>query len=230
MEADKTKLDFFCKLGYTETNICKVLDKLGQDALINDILNELIKMGNGNRSAPEDWEEWPSAPKLVARGCNPPQRKEQALTPSEEDVNSSSNLRPIIIDGSNVAMSHGNKESFSCRGIELAVKFFESRGHQIIKAFVPTWRKEQPRPDTPITDQHVLEELEKRRILVYTPSRKVNGKRVVCYDDRYIVKIAYEMDGIIVSNDNYRDLQNENPEWKRFIETKLLMYSFVSDK
>uniref|UniRef100_A0A8D0GK45 C3H1-type domain-containing protein n=1 Tax=Sphenodon punctatus TaxID=8508 RepID=A0A8D0GK45_SPHPU len=67
-------------------------------------------------------------------------------------------------------------------------------------------------------------------ILVYTPSRKVKGKRMVCYDDRYIVKLAFEKDGIIVYNDNFRDLQNENPEWKWFIEQRLLMYSFVTDK
>lgn len=76
----------------------------------------------------------------------------------------------------------------------------------------------------------MLEELERQAVLVYTPSRKVNGKRVVCYDDRYIVKVAYERDGIIVSNDNYRDLQSENPEWKWFIEQRLLMFSFVNDR
>ncbi|KAI2516292.1 zinc finger CCCH-type containing 12A, partial [Homo sapiens] len=49
-------------------------------------------------------------------------------------------------------------------------------------------------------------------------------------DDRFIVKLAYESDGIVVSNDTYRDLQGERQEWKRFIEERLLMYSFVNDK
>lgn len=73
-------------------------------------------------------------------------------------------------------------------------------------------------------------ELEKRKIVVFTPSRRVGGKRVVCYDDRFIVKLAYESDGVIVSNDTYRDLQGERPEWKKCIEERLLMYSFVNDK
>lgn len=80
------------------------------------------------------------------------------------------------------------------------------------------------------TDQQILRELERKKILVFTPSRRVAGKRVVCYDDRFIVKLAYDVDGIIVSNDTYRDLQGEKPEWKRFIEERLLMYSFVNDK
>lgn len=79
-------------------------------------------------------------------------------------------------------------------------------------------------------DQHILRDLEKRKILVFTPSRRVAGKRVVCNDDWFIVKLAYESDGIVVSNDMYRDLQGKEPEWKRFIEERLLMYSFVNNK
>lgn len=79
-------------------------------------------------------------------------------------------------------------------------------------------------------DQQILHDLEKKNILVFTPSRRVAGKRVVCYDDRFIVKLAWESDGIVVSNDVYRDLQAERPEWKKFIEERLLMYSFVNDK
>lgn len=80
------------------------------------------------------------------------------------------------------------------------------------------------------SDQEILRRLEKDKILVFTPSRRVQGRRVVCYDDRFIVKLAYESDGIIVSNDNYRDLAVEKPEWKKFIDERLLMYSFVNDK
>lgn len=149
--------------------------------------------------------------------------------------------------------SHGNKEVFSCQGIQLAVDWFQERGHQNITVFVPAWRKEQSRPDAPITgksrklfartstaawssstptptDQEILRRLEKEKVLVFTPSRRVQGRRVVCYDDRFIVKLAYESDGIIVSNDNYRDLANEKPEWKKFVDERLLMYSFVNDK
>ncbi|XP_019383137.1 PREDICTED: probable ribonuclease ZC3H12D [Gavialis gangeticus] len=226
MDVHQGKLEFFCKLGYVKQDIFKVLENLGQEALEDDVLKELIRMGS--RPQAHGSQAQHPLPKLVARGsCS---TLAVPKWPEEDTANSSSNLRPIVIDGSNVAMSHGNKEVFSCWGIQLAVDWFRERGHKYIKVFVPTWRKEPPRFDSPITDQHILEELEKQSILVYTPSRKVKGKRVVCYDDRYIVKVAYAKDGVIVSNDNYRDLQNENPEWKWFIEQRLLMYSFVSDK
>lgn len=47
--------------------------------------------------------------------------------------------------------SHGNKEVFSCRGIQLAVEWFFEKGHKDITVFVPAWRKEQSRPDALIT-------------------------------------------------------------------------------
>ncbi|XP_048402946.1 NEDD4-binding protein 1 isoform X2 [Stegostoma tigrinum] len=58
------------------------------------------------------------------------------------------NLKHIIIDGSNVAMAHGMKKIFSCRGIAIAVECFWNRGHRNITVFVPQWRTKR---DTKIT-------------------------------------------------------------------------------
>ncbi|XP_071990352.1 probable ribonuclease ZC3H12C [Engystomops pustulosus] len=221
----QTKLDFALKLGYSEEQVLLVLNKLGTNALINDILGELVKLGSKSET-----EQNGGGSNTVVREVSSfeSQRPE---SPFHQDVkDDSENLRPIVIDGSNVAMSHGNKEVFSCRGIKLAVSWFQDRGHKDITVFVPAWRKEQSRPDALITDQEILRKLEKDKILVFTPSRRVQGRRVVCYDDRFIVKLAFESEGIIVSNDNYRDLANEKPEWKKFIDERLLMYSFVNDK
>ena len=79
-------------------------------------------------------------------------------------------------------------------------------------------------------DQEILLELERERILTFTPSRQVGGRRLVCYDDRYILRLAADTDGIVVSNDNYRDLISECPEYKRIVEERILMYSFVNDR
>ncbi|CAL8342651.1 unnamed protein product [Boreogadus saida] len=229
--AQRSKVDFALKLGYSEDLVLQVLGKLGPQALINDILGELVKLG------PQiDMEPVSAAGSSGSLFSSPlPFSSTSSLDSfrtscSFQQPDDKENLRPVVLDGSNVAMSHGNKEVFSCQGIQLAVDWFLERGHRDITVFVPAWRKEQSRPDAPITDQEILRRLEKEKILVFTPSRRVQGRRVVCYDDRFIVKLAYESEGIIVSNDNYRDLANEKPEWKRFIDERLLMYSFVNDK
>jgi ribonuclease ZC3H12 len=58
----------------------------------------------------------------------------------------------------------------------------------------------------------------------------VGGRRFVCHDDRYILNLAAQTSAIVVSNDNYRDLINEKPEFKKVIEEKILRYSFVNDR
>ncbi|KAL7887265.1 hypothetical protein AOLI_G00049860 [Acnodon oligacanthus] len=227
------KLEFFRKLGYSLQEVQAALQKLGLGTDTNAVLGELVRVGaRASPTVSQDSDEGGSSMAQLGGGSS--RKKESHREPrhsAQEDMAEPDNdLKPIVIDGSNVAMSHGNKENFSCRGIQLAVNFFLERGHRNITVFVPLWRKEQPRADVPISDQHILGELERKKIVVFTPSRRVGGKRVVCYDDRFIVKLAHEVDGIIVSNDTYRDLQSERPEWKRCIEERLLMYSFVNDK
>ncbi|KAL6115463.1 zc3h12c [Pungitius sinensis] len=233
----QAKLEFALKLGYSEDTVRLVLSKLGPDTLINDILGELVKLGTksdseqpaGSLASTSSTSSSSSSSSSCGYSDLLDSQRSDSPCPSDS-VSDQDNLRPIVVDGSNVAMSHGNKEVFSCQGIQLAVDWFLERGHHDVTVFVPAWRKEQSRPDAPITDQEILRRLEKEKILVFTPSRRVQGRRVVCYDDRFIVKLAYESDGIIVSNDNYRDLANEKPEWKKFIDERLLMYSFVNDK
>ena len=48
-------------------------------------------------------------------------------------------LRPIVIDGSNVAMSHGGNKFFSARGIAMVAEHFARLGHRVV-AFVPQFR------------------------------------------------------------------------------------------
>ena len=80
------------------------------------------------------------------------------------------------------------------------------------------------------TDKHLLLELEKEGYLVFTPSRQVGGKRYVCHDDRYILNLAADNGGIVVSNDNYRELIMDKPEYRKVIEERILMYSYVNDR
>ncbi|XP_033755859.1 LOW QUALITY PROTEIN: uncharacterized protein LOC117338610 [Pecten maximus] len=138
-------------------------------------------------------------------------------------------LRYIVIDGSNVAMTHGNGKIFSCRGIKICIDHFLKRGHKQVTAFVPGWRKYRPRMENPISDQPLLEQLREQGYLVFTPSRRVNGKLISAYDDRFVLELAEREDGVVVSNDQYRDLMKEKASWRILVEDRLLMFTFAGD-
>lgn len=135
-------------------------------------------------------------------------------------------LRQIIIDGSNVAMTHGLGIFFSCRGIALAVEYFWNQGHRKITALVPQWRQKK---DPKIKEQHFMAQLQDLGLLSFTPSREFKGQRINSYDDRFMLQLARQTDGVIVTNDNMRDLVDESVGWKEIIKRRLLQYVFAGD-
>nr|CAD2174959.1 unnamed protein product [Meloidogyne enterolobii] len=139
-EINNSLLEFAIRLGFDKQQLKIVLNKLnknGQKEEDDKVLLELIKLGG--------------------------RRKEEELNNNNYCNNNYLKLlRPIVIDGSNIAITHGNKAFFSCRGIRECVNYFTERGHTDILVFVPQFRREQSRSDSPIIDQHILNELEKK--------------------------------------------------------------------
>ncbi|XP_063545660.1 uncharacterized protein LOC134753641 isoform X2 [Cydia strobilella] len=132
--------------------------------------------------------------------------------------------RTIVIDGSNVAMEHGRGREFSVKGLKICIDYFVNRGHEV-RAFVPRFRCKFGKS----TDPRLLDAMERSGLVVYTPSREVQGKTIASYDDRYIVQYAAAVDGVIVSGDNYRDVAREHPRWRATIERRLLPFTWVQD-
>ncbi|KAI4808582.1 hypothetical protein KUCAC02_000639 [Chaenocephalus aceratus] len=114
-------------------------------------------------------------------------------------------------------MSHGWVTSSPADGIALAVQHF---GIEAI------WRQKS---DPKIKEQHYLTELQNLGLVSYTPSREVQGKRISSYDDRLMLQLAQKSDGVIVTNDNLRDLSDESLVWREIIKKRLLQYTFVGD-
>ncbi|NXJ62862.1 N4BP1 protein, partial [Rostratula benghalensis] len=135
-------------------------------------------------------------------------------------------LKHIIIDGSNVAISHGLRKFFSCRGIAIAVDYFWKRGHRNITVFVPQWRT---RRDPYITEQDFLTQLQDVGILSLTPARMVLGARIAAHDDRFLLHLADKTGGVIVTNDNLREFVTESHAWREIIKKRLLQYTFAGD-
>lgn len=94
------------------------------------------------------------------------------------------------------------------------------------KAVVPQYRMKRTQ-----TDNHVkMLDLESRKLLIKTPAKDIAGRFAASYDDRFILNIAKEFDAVIVSNDNFRDLINESPEFEAIIRSRVVGYTWVMDK
>ncbi len=112
-------------------------------------------------------------------------------------------MRPVVIDGSNVALAHGilqrqqrslgrrstsgqlNKDlvvDFSVRGIDLVADYFLKRGHRTVFAVLPQWRRGVGQTDDPA----LLDRLERKGLVQYSPSRNLGpgGPNYISYDDR----------------------------------------------
>lgn len=71
------------------------------------------------------------------------QQEQDFITQSINRINDKSNLRPIIVDSNDVALSsHSNKQVFMFSRIKQVVDYFEKRNHQIY-VILSSWRKEQ---------------------------------------------------------------------------------------
>ncbi|KAM6202545.1 protein NYNRIN [Rhynchocyon petersi] len=133
-------------------------------------------------------------------------------------------LRRVIIDGSSVAMVHGLQYFFSCRGIAMAVQYFWNRGHREITVFVPTWQLKKNRR---VRETHFLTKLHSVKMLSITPSQLENGKKITTYDYRFMVKLAEETDGIIVTNEQIHILMNNSK--KLMVKDRLLPFTFAGN-
>jgi len=133
--------------------------------------------------------------------------------------------RPIVIDGSNVAMLHGVHDKFSVKGIELVVDHFKELGHNVV-AMLPQYRSNPNQTDS----RDTLLRMEKEKTVVFTPSRTVDGEHINSYDDRMILDYAVDVGAVIISKDNFKDLLKEDRKYKEAIKNRLLMPTFIDDR
>lgn len=133
------------------------------------------------------------------------------------------NKRLVILDGCNVACGFTNSPNFSVRGVEIALEMFKLKGHPVI-AIVP-----ENRMQNMTDDQRKFEKLVAKRKIILTPCKNLPTNRACCYDDRFMLDIVNAMDGVIVSNDNFRDLVNENSDYNRIINSRVIGFTWVEE-
>uniref|UniRef100_A0A7S1TE81 RNase NYN domain-containing protein n=1 Tax=Compsopogon caeruleus TaxID=31354 RepID=A0A7S1TE81_9RHOD len=169
---------------------------------------------------------------------HPPQQLEPSWFRSPGVVESewqrphiSATKRKVIIDGSNVAYDHGCGNSYSARGILLALEYFEQRQHDTVAIVnrrhsqITGGPRQRPGHDA---DVALLDELRRQGRLCYCPVDED--------EDLYILQYAARNDALILSNDWYRkEVKSQLTAMNRarladLISRNRISYMFIRDQ
>jgi predicted nuclease of predicted toxin-antitoxin system len=150
---------------------------------------------------------------------------ERAVEKVVSEVVAAPSSKPIVvIDTANVSHEHGSG-NFSTKGLPIVVEHYRNLGFRVI-AFLPEHYLTQHYPD-PLQDWSPLESLVAEKILIPTPGAD--------YDDLYLVEYARKNNGVIVTNDKYRDVpltfsdSKERTTVSNWIKTHRIPFKFVGN-
>jgi hypothetical protein len=178
------------------------------------------------------WGTLPVAPPLPMTPQSIPSNSPQSVRTSVEE----SGWKPlVVIDGANVAIKAGEAtRSFSVKGIVTAVNYWQSRGHEVVVVVSEKHAKRGEARDP----SSYLRGFENRvkgnldAIFDLLPSSQICSIPAQNHDDSYMIQVALQEDGIIVSNDMYRDWaeNRKNPtRAKKWSRSHVVAFSFVRE-
>ena len=132
----------------------------------------------------------------------------------------------VVVDYQNVAMSYGKNKRFICKGIELCIDYWETKGFTVV-GFVPRYIlqnnvSKNPDPAKIPDDRKYLQRLWDDGHIFQCPPQD--------YDDSYAIEYLKRKPSVIVSNDLFRDhMQSCSQQEKEFIKAHLISYTWAGD-
>ncbi|XP_052863684.1 protein KHNYN-like [Anopheles cruzii] len=117
-------------------------------------------------------------------------------------------LRPVILDACNISFVQRYMPRFSVNRLRMAIEYFKKLGHEVHAVF-PRFHLYTNQWN----DVGQLKALYKSGYLVVTPCKESPNPRSQVYEDRVIVEIAHRFNCAVISNDQFRDIAHENPNW-----------------
>jgi len=125
--------------------------------------------------------------------------------------------RLIVVDGNNVGWAHSGHKSFSLKGVTICVDFFTRKEHKVV-VFLPRGAYNYATEE----EKETLDIMELEQILSYCPPKT--------YDDLFSIKYAASRKGIVVSNDQFKDVKAKNiPDYTDQVVNRRLGFSWLGD-
>ena len=197
-----------------------------QEQADEEAKNDLVLRQNGiellrNTYAPEDFEEKEEEFQTVVAKSK--KKKETIKKPGQKGE-----LRPIIIDGLNIARKYGNylrknNKFWEAKGLKLCYEYFVNKWNYEDKKISIVWKYVN---EEYVNDKEILEEFKEKRIIVEASSRKLDGQRLQLDDDTLALDIALDTNGIIISFDTFRNHFDNSTTYRTVIKEQVIEPTF----
>ncbi|KAG5668495.1 hypothetical protein PVAND_016434 [Polypedilum vanderplanki] len=133
--------------------------------------------------------------------------------------------RLVLIDGQNVAFGYNNAKkgkinkkddrNFSAEALKNAIEHFENLGHEV-KAIIPEFRVHHS------SNNNLMREMKDSGQLILVASK--------AYDDKVLLEAALKNNAAIVTNDRFRDIQEQTSNYNYIIDNLIIRFNWVRDE
>lgn len=142
-------------------------------------------------------------------------------------------FRCIVLDGCNISFYKG-RDCFDVKDLLDAAEFFYKRHAEELRIVMPEWRLDNAssknRSYNNVANLDVLHRLDEARVIIRVPGKVLfegqNVKKTCCYDDNVQWQTRARNDGVVISNDRFRDLFVSQPNNRLALKTRLVRFKF----
>uniref|UniRef100_A0A182T0F1 RNase_Zc3h12a domain-containing protein n=1 Tax=Anopheles maculatus TaxID=74869 RepID=A0A182T0F1_9DIPT len=129
--------------------------------------------------------------------------------------------RIVLLDGCNLSHTSNRLPRFKTERLAKALQYFVDRGHPVYTVF-PRFHLYTRQWD----DVGRLDGLYRKNYIVPTPCKEYPNPKSQVYDDRILMAIAAKFDCAVISNDRFRDVASEHPEWARVAHNQTITFDW----
>uniref|UniRef100_A0A182MVZ1 RNase NYN domain-containing protein n=1 Tax=Anopheles culicifacies TaxID=139723 RepID=A0A182MVZ1_9DIPT len=133
--------------------------------------------------------------------------------------------RIVLLDACNISHTNNRLPRFNVERLSKAIQFFVERGHAV-HAIFPRFHLYTRQWDN--VDR--LNGLYRKNYIVTTPCKEFPNRKSQVYEDRIILAIAAKYDCAVVSNDQFRDIAGDHPDWSRVAYNQRIPFHWDSSE
>uniref|UniRef100_A0A182NRX9 RNase_Zc3h12a domain-containing protein n=1 Tax=Anopheles dirus TaxID=7168 RepID=A0A182NRX9_9DIPT len=127
--------------------------------------------------------------------------------------------RTVLLDACNISHYNQRMPRFSVARLSKAITHFVEAGHAV-HAVMPRFHlytRQWNDPDR-------LNGLYRKNYIITTPCKEFPNPKSQVYDDRILMAIASKYNCAVVSNDMFRDMAHEHPQWSYVVHNLCLPF------